>query len=196
MKHVVIAIALFSVACSHGIVKSEYDQDHSARNLTTTLDHQESANSETVGVRSGDLIVQKKQLLTEELRDLMIAVYTLQDQVYGTEAYRTEGALGLLRACKVKLASKYNGGDGKFVWTEPVDRIADKDQDVAVGLDEQKKLVAVSEEYISDRITRFRDYKRILTERRDRIESLVDSCHSDLEAQLYSLSHKESIAGQ
>ena len=51
------------------------------------------------------------------------------------------------------------------MWTEPIDRVTDKEDDFKIGLDEEKKLVGVTEEFLGDRIGRFRGAPQMVTKR-------------------------------
>ena len=93
------------------------------------------------------------------------------------------GLYGVLRDCKLALSDTKNGGDGKLKWTEPIDRVTDKEDEFKVGLDEKDKLVGVSEEFLKDRITRFRGYKAVLQKRQDEYDEKVTICKQELRTQ-------------
>jgi hypothetical protein len=82
----------------------------------------------------------------------------------------------------MQLSDPKNGGDGKLKWTEPIDRVTDKEDDFKVGIDEENKLVGVSEEFLLDRIKRFKGYKSILEKRQDEYEEKVAICKADLKS--------------
>jgi hypothetical protein len=135
---------------------------HKAEKIETNVENGQSLNSETtLGVKDGNMVVQKKVDMNEELRKLQYEVYELEDRVYGNRKYGSLGLYGVLRECKSQLADPKNGGEGKLIWTEPMDRVSDKEDDFKIGIDEQNKLVAVTEEFLKDRIERFRGYKKI-----------------------------------
>jgi hypothetical protein len=118
--------------------------------------------------------------MSEELRKLQYDVYELEDRVYGNRKYGSLGLYGVLKKCKVELSDKKNGGDGKLIWTEPIDRVTDRDEDYKMGLDERDKLVGVSEEFLKDRITKFRNYRNVLEKRQDEYEEKLAVCQVDL----------------
>ena len=156
---------------------------HKARDIETKMERSEAiSGQEKLGVKDGNLIVQKKVEMNEELRRLQYEVYSMEDQVYGNRKYGSLGLYGVLRGCKIELADPKNGGDGKLMWTEPMDRITDKEDEFKVGIDEKQKLVGVSEEFLNDRITRFKGYKQILEKRQDEYEEKVAICQADLKA--------------
>lgn len=136
----------------------------------------------TLGVKDGYMIVQKKVMMNEELRKIQYEVYELEDRVYGSRKYGSLGLYGVLRDCKMQLSDTKNGGDGKLKWTEPIDRITDKEDEFQIGLDEEKKLVGVSEEYLADRIKRFKGYQAVLNKRQDEYEEKVAICKAELKA--------------
>src|SRR5690606_24805551 len=105
--------------------------------------------------------------ISEKLRDLQNAVYSLEDKVYGTRKLGSMGLYGELKACKRKLASRQFGGSGNMMWSEPLDRVTDKEDELKVGVDEKKQLVGLSEEFLKDRLQRFQGYKTILQKRSD-----------------------------
>ena len=154
---------------------------HKAKDIDTSIENSQNLNSETKhGVKDGDMIVQKKVEMNEELRRLQYEVYELEDRVYGNRKYGSLGLYGVLRNCKTELSDPRNGGDGKLAWTEPMERITDKEDEFKIGLDEQKKLVGVTEEFLKDRIDRFKGYKTLLMKRQDEYDEKVAICKTDL----------------
>ncbi|MCC6276614.1 MAG: hypothetical protein IT289_01720 [Oligoflexia bacterium] len=185
MKFIVlITAALFVGACS--------SNPHKAEKVETDMERSDTVSGDTkVGVKDGNLVVQKKTMMNEELRDLQHDVFGLEDRVYGNRKYGSTGLYGALKDCKAKLSDKSNGGDGKLIWTEPIDRVTDKEEDYKIGIDEKDKLVAVSEEFLKDRIKRFREYKRILQKRQDEYEEKVDICKTELKSRQHDKSTAE-----
>ena len=169
--------------CAHNPNKAE--------KIDTDMKSSGVVSGETVGVKDGNVIVQRKNLLSEELRDLQYEVYGLEDGVYGNHKYGTEGLYGVLKKCRLNLSRKDNGGDGKLTWTEPIDRVTDKEDDMKFGIDENNKLVAVSEEFIKDRIDRFKEYKRLLLKRQTEYQDKVDICKAELTSRQYDMAHKD-----
>ena len=70
------------------------------------------------------------------------------------------------------------------MWTEPLDRVTDKEDDFDVGVNNDK-LVGVTQEFLKDRIKRFKDYRRVLQKREDEYQEKVDICETKLKAQQY-----------
>src|SRR5690606_9369413 len=95
-----------------------------------------------------------------------------------------DGLYGALRKCRAKLSRKEFGGNGKLTWTEPIDRITDKEEDLRIGLDDKEKIVGISEEFLKDRIDRFRGYKKILMQREDEYQEKLEICDAELASRL------------
>lgn len=156
---------------------------HKAEKIETKIEKGETiSGEEKVGVKDGNMVVQKKVAMNEELRRLQYEVFELEDRVYGNRKYGSKGLYGALKSCREEIVSKKWGGDGKLMWTEPVDRVTDKEDDFNVGVDEQDKIVGVSEEFLKDRLTRFRKYRQTLQKRQDEYEEKLEICDADLKA--------------
>jgi hypothetical protein len=154
-----------------------------AEKIDTDLKKSSALNGEeSVGVKNGNMIVQKKVQMNEELRRLQYEVYELEDRVYGNRKYGSKGLYGALKSCREETVSKKNGGDGKLIWTEPVDRVTDKEEEFNIGVDEHDKIVAVSEEFLHDRIDRFNKYRTTLLKRQDEYEEKLEICDANLKA--------------
>jgi len=177
------AALVFGAACAHNPNKAE--------NITTQMDRSEHVSGDTtVGVKDGNMVVQRKVAMNEELRKLQNDVYSLEDRVYCNREYHSQGLYGALKSCRMKLTSKEMGGDGKLMWTEPMDRITDKEEQFNIGIDEHDKLVAVNEEFLKDRIARFQGYKQVLQKREDEYQEKLEVCDTDLAARKYDVKKK------
>lgn len=156
---------------------------HKAQKLDTEMKSgQDVSEGEQVGVKDGNMIVQKKVAMNEELRKLQYEVYELEDRVYGNRKYGSKGLYGALKGCREESVSKKHGGDGKLMWTEPMDRVTDKEEEFNIGLDEKEKVVGVSEEFLKDRIARFKKYRQTLMKRQDEYEEKLEICDASLKA--------------
>jgi hypothetical protein len=182
MKHWLLAFSILILAsCS--------SNPHKAEKVDTKLDKSEViSGDDSVGIKGGNMVVQKKVNMAEELRKLQIDVYTLEDRVYGNRKYGSLGLYGVLRDCKSQLAERANGGDGKLMWTEPIDRVTEKEDDFKIGLDEKEKLVGVTEEFLKDRIARFRGHRNTLEKRQDEYEEKLAICQTELKSRVQSKS--------
>lgn len=183
----VIAMAMLAAACA--------TNPHKAKEIETNMEKQAEVSGDTnVGVKDGNLVVQKKVQMNEELRRLQNEVYSLEDRVYGNRKYGSLGLYGSLRDCRRDLTSKKYGGDGKLMWTEPVDRVTDKEDEFDIGIDEKEKIVGVSEEFLKDRIKRFHGYKRVLMQRQDEYEEKLEVCDAAVEAKKFELKKEKEQA--
>lgn len=170
---VLISIEVLFTACA--------SNPNKAKDIETKMDNSQQISGDTaLGVKDGNMVVQKKVMMNEELRKLQYEVYELEDRVYGNRKYGSLGLYGVLRDCRLQVTDTKNGGDGKLKWTEPIDRVTDKEEEFKIGLDEEKKLVGISEEFLADRIKRFKGYKTILNSREDEYEEKVAICKAEL----------------
>lgn len=159
---------------------------HKAKEIDPSMEKQKSLNDEeSVGVKDGDMVYQKKVDMAEELRRLHINVYSLEDRVYGNRKYGSLGLYGVLKKCRGELVHPRNGGDGNLMWTEPLDRITDKEQEYDIGYNKDQ-LIGVSQEFLKDRIERFKGYQKLLQKREDEYREKVDICESKLKTQIYN----------
>lgn len=150
-------------------------------NLETKLDHEQSvAGGQSVGVKDGKMVAIDKSAMNERLRDLENEVHGLEDKVYGSRKLDSKGIYGDLRSCRTKLASRQYGGSGTLIWTEPLDRMTESEDEWKIGLDESGKLVAVQEEYLKERVSRFRNYLKVLEKREDELSHSLEQCRSTL----------------
>lgn len=167
---------------------------HKAEKIDTEMETAAEVSGERVGIKDGNMIIQKKVQMNEELRRIQNEVYSLEDRVYGNRKYGSQGLYGTLKSCRLKLTSKEFGGDGKLMWTEPLERITDKEDEWEVGIDEEDKIVGVSEEFLKDRIERFRGYKKVLQKREDEYTEKLEICDAALRSKEYDMKQKEAAS--
>ncbi|NQZ02031.1 MAG: hypothetical protein HRT45_15325 [Bdellovibrionales bacterium] len=180
---ILAGVCALAVGCS--------SNPHKAKDIDTKMEKKANiSGNENVGVKDGNLVVQKKVQMNEELRRLQNEVYSLEDRVYGNRKYGSKGLYGTLKACRLRLTSKELGGDGKLMWTEPIDRVTDKEDDFEIGIDEKEKIVGVSEEFLKDRLKRFKGYKRVLQKRQDEYEEKIDICDAAVRSKEYEKKSK------
>ena len=161
---------------------------HKAEEIETNMEKkQEVGGGAELGIKDGNMVVQKKVIMAEELRTLQYDVYGLEDRVYGNRKYGSLGIYGVLRTCRSELSDKKNGGDGKLIWTEPIDRVTEKEEDLKIGIDEKEQLVGVSEEFLKDRIERFKKYQKILRGREDEYEEKLSICKAELASRKHDM---------
>jgi hypothetical protein len=186
MKIRVSASVVTSLLVGGCILSACSSNPHKAEKVDTSIDKKGEVTGDTVvGVKDGNMVVQKKVLMSEELRRLQYEVYELEDRVYGNRKYGSDGMYGVLKKCREELSRKESGGTGKLSWQEPIDRVTDKEEELKVGLDDKSKLVGVSEEFLKDRIERFKQYKLVLQKREDEYDDKVRICRADLESRKF-----------
>lgn len=173
-----LGVLVAMIACSHN--------PHKAEKIKTNMEREQTLQDEKVGVKDGNLVVQKKVEMAEELRRIQNEVFELEDRVYGNRKYGSKGLYGSLKDCRTKLTSKEMGGDGKLMWTEPAERITDKEEEFTIGIDEKEKIVGVSEEFLKDRLSRFRKYKQTLQKRQDEYEDKLEVCDAAVKSKTKS----------
>jgi predicted component of type VI protein secretion system len=180
---------LFVAACS--------SNQHKAEKIETAIEKREEITGDTaLGVKEGNMVVQKKVRMNEELRSLQNEVYSLEDRVYGNRQYGSLGLYGVLRQCKADFSDRKNGGDGKLMWTEPVDRVTDKEDEFNIGVDEKDKIVGVKEEFLKDRIARFKNYRNVLEKRQDEYETKLAVCQADLKSRKFDAASAAKKSGK
>lgn len=146
--------------------------------LNTQLQEKQGINgSESVGTNSaGDLVYQKKMNLVNELVKIEDEVTDLQDRVYGSPDYNSKGLYGKALACRKAKALK----TGEMSFIPDKSPVVEEDQ-VRVGQDAQsQKLIALTEENLVKRLERFKEYKKVLFERREQVENYIEKCEVDL----------------
>jgi hypothetical protein len=182
---VALAALSFFSGCSSNPNKAE--------KIATEMDKTSTiSGEESLGIKDGNLVVQRKALMSEELRRLQNEVYELEDHVYGNRKFGSKGLYGVLKDCRLAISDKSNGGDGKLKWTEPIDRVTDKEEEFKIGIDEKEQIVAVSEEFLKDRIARFRNYKLILQKREDEYQEKLDICKAELASKKFKAVKKQA----
>lgn len=171
--NLLLLLSLMACATSHK-EKSE------VKELDTKLEEQQDVNGESLGIKDDSIVIQKKRLLAEELRELQNYTYGLEDEVYGNRKFGSRGLYGVLHDCKAELASKKYGGTGELPYIEPKEQLLEDRENSVFGKDEDNKLVTVSEEFISERIERFKKAREILEKRRVEYELKVKVCRTKL----------------
>jgi hypothetical protein len=182
-----MTLALSVAACSHN--------PHKAEKIETKIENQEVIKpGESLGLNDkGEMIFQKKIQLASYLKDLQVEVYSLETEIYGDDSTGRKGIYGALRDCLDEVRSKKHGGDGK-VAPPPTKDIRTKGEDMTItallekakegkiGLDEKKKLVGVTEEYLLDRTKRFEGYRSVYQDRKEWFNEQNRKCEADLAA--------------
>lgn len=173
MKRRFVVFSLLSFAALIAGCKSN---PHKAEVIETKAE-QESvvAGAEKLGVNAdGDMIYQRKVMMAEEVRKLHNDVNEMEDKVYGTRKYKTQGLHGKYADCLRKLKPEQKADLPKL---DKAERWADKNEDLKIGIDkDDQKLAGVTEEKLKDRIAKFQEYRRVLQDREDEYSENIKSC--------------------
>jgi hypothetical protein len=165
-------VAFLMVSCA--------SNPNKAIQIDTNIDHAQNIGANTdLGIKDGNTVVQRKVLMSEELRTLKIKAYDLEAEVYGGSRYfNNRGLWGVLRDCIFEKAKFENGGEGKLghMPEERVYVIPD-DQEREIGLDEKGKIVGLSEEFLKDALNRYREYIRVLSNRESDYNDRIAACN-------------------
>ena len=124
-----VVAVMFVVGCASNPNKAE--------KVETQLENKGNVKGESVGVKDGNMVVQKKTLMSEELRRIQYEVYEMEDRVYGNRKFGSKGLYGVLKDCRTELADKKNGGEGKLKWLEPMERSTDKEDEYKIVSEEE-----------------------------------------------------------
>lgn len=173
------------VFCVLSAVMAGCSSKNKAKDIDTTVDISAPVRGDSVvGVKDGDMVYQRKIAINEELRRLELDVFDLEARVLGGPRYLdNRGLYGVLRDCRVQLGDARNGGDGKVRWTESREYVTPDDAFSKVGIEDKKRLVGVTEEFLHDRVARFKEYRKTLEKRQDEYETKVKMCEMELQAQ-------------
>lgn len=124
--------------------------------------------------QSGDLVYQEKSNVLQDLVNLENEVMLLQDEVYGTEKYKSKGLYGKVKACRKKQAMKT--GEMKYV---PEKTIVVDDDQVKTGIENgTQKYINWTQEKVVQRIQRYKDYKQKFLDIREELEDFLEKCEN------------------
>jgi len=149
-----------------------------ARNIETKMDRKQELQGEQLGVKDGNVVIQRKVLLAEELRKLQRDVYEKEYSLYGNP----QGSKGMhdqLKECHKKLSDPRIGGSGKLKDIEKPDILTKQESEFKFGIDENDQLVSISEEGLNSRINRFQKYNQVYSERIGEMQGKIEVCEND-----------------
>lgn len=163
---VAVVLSLFSISCA--------SNPHKARLLDDEIDNRtHAANRVDVGLKNGEMISQTKVYLAEELRSAENSAYELEARVYGGHRYLdNDGLYGVLKSCYVsqaKLTGNLTPMSEDRAYIIPT-------EEHELGVDKEKNLVGLRNEYLKDRLARFKQYKEVLLKRQTEYENKIDLC--------------------
>jgi hypothetical protein len=177
MRFILLCLYFFAlVGCSSA---------NKAKDLDTNVEMSAPVRSDSVvGVKDGDMIYQRKVAINEELRKIELEVYDLEARVLGGPRYLdNRGLYGALRDCRIQMGVVENNGDGKIRWTESREYITPDDDFSSVGIEDKSRIVGLSEEFLKDRLARFKSYRGLLEKRQDEYDTKLKSCQLELSKQ-------------
>src|SRR4051812_28526613 len=96
-KNIVSKIVAVSFLGFLGLVTACSHNPNKAEKLDTKIDNADKVVDENIGVKDGNMIVQRKTKMSEELRRLQYEVYEKEDRVYGNAKYGSRGLYGTLK---------------------------------------------------------------------------------------------------
>ncbi|MEK6555181.1 MAG: hypothetical protein AABZ31_08075, partial [Bdellovibrionota bacterium] len=70
----------------------------------------------------------------------------------------------------------------------------DKEDSWVVGLDEKNKIIGVSEEFLNDRLARFKGYKDLLMKREDEYKEKLEICDAEIAEREHQIKEKKEAA--
>lgn len=190
-------ISFLVVSCSSNPNKAE--------KIETTLEKSQSLGNGDMGLNEKDeMVFRRKFKLANYLRDLQSDVYELETYVYGSSTLGRPGQYGALRECRDFVRSKHLKGDGKvspmpkkLILTIKEDAtitdILNKTRDGKIGIDEKKEVVAISDEYILDRIKRFESHKDAYLKQKEQFEEDLRICNADVKEKQFSAGDSSKV---
>lgn len=164
-----------------------------AKDLDTKIEKEEKITSDaSIGVKDGNLVYQKKVMISEELRNLQIKTHELESNLYGGPRYLdNRGYWGVLKDCREQISS-LDGEKGK--WSEKREYVIPESDDVQIGLDDKGKIAGLTEEFLNDRLTRFKNYKSVLESRTEDMQEKIASCKLEMKAKKQKISEQKERA--
>ena len=168
-----VILSLFT-ACSSNPNKAE--------KLETEVEGAEEISAgRTMGKNDdNELITMRKVKLADYVRNLEKEVYELESDLYGDD-YGNKGKWGVLESCLTEENSAELGGEGTYVKMPEKAVLTDReDKFQKIGYDEKKQLVAISTDYLKERIRRFENYKATYKKRRDWYETQIKICQANV----------------
>ncbi len=185
-------IGLILMVMVLGACTSALKKKNEVKDLDTKMENQKQISGDSsLGVKDNTMVVQRKVELAEELRRLENMTYAMEYEVYGNREYGTTGLYGVYRDCKGQVNSTKLGGSGKLIPVEPPAKVINEDKELKFGKDEKGELVGISEEYLSERIERFKKYRKVLRKRRQEYETKVRICENDLKDAQFKMRQKQ-----
>jgi len=196
---------LFFVSLLGILVLACSSNPNKAEKIDTQLEKSETMGNGDMGLNEKDeMVFRRKFKLANYLRDLQNDVYELEAYVYGNNSLGRPGQYGALRDCRDFVRSKHLKGDGKVspmpkkliltIKEDPtITDILNKTRDGKIGIDEKKEVVAISDEYILDRIKRFESHRDSYLKQKEQFEEDLRICNADVKEKQFSAGDSSKV---
>ena len=168
-KILVLLVTFLAVSCS---------SKKKLESVKTEMENQATVDaSTTIGTsQNGETVIQEKTKLVDYLIELERQVYTSEETIYGNRSYGNIGKYGALENCMTELQKKTTGKWGMVELPEKILLTRIGAPKKKAGIDEKKKLVLLSEEEITGRISRFEEYKQTYEDQLDWFDLEIKNC--------------------
>ncbi len=134
------------------------------------------ARNETVGEKDGSIVIQKKMSLEEDMARVRDAINDAESSIYGSSRQDPGGMWLKLKECRKKVSDARLGGNGVPEAMEKWEKISATDPELKYRVEGKKKVVAVSEEQLEDRLGHMKNVKNILDRRYEEFKDKLDAC--------------------
>jgi len=178
---VAVLVALALTGCGSKEKKVSMDEPEK---LDREYVNKTGERSESVGEKGGNIVIQKKVALEEDMTRTKDAIADAENSIYGSSRQDPGGMWLKLKECRRKTADPRLGGNGVPEAMEKWEKPSATDPDVKYRVEDKKKIVAVSEEQLEDRLGRLRNVKNILDRRYEEYRDKLDSCEERYHANL------------
>ena len=132
--------------------------------------------NETIGEKNGGIVIQKKMSLEEDMTRVRDQINDAENSIYGSSRQDPGGMWLKLKECRKKIADARLGGNGVPDAMEKWEKISTTDPDLKYRVEDKKKVVAVSEEQLEDRLSHMKNVKNILDRRYEEYKDKLDAC--------------------
>ena len=177
------AVSKFLFAASTTLFVLACANPNKAQKIDSTGEKMKGIGDNTsVGLnKNGEMISRQKVEMADHLQQLQRKVYSLEEEVYGSDEFGNRGKWGVLKDCMKQAHSKDLGGDGKMHPLPDRRQITKKESQMKIGLDEKGNLVGSSDEFLKERIERFNGYQDILEKDKDFYDDKIQVCQAMIE---------------
>ncbi len=140
--------------------------------------------NEVVGEKGGSIVIQKKVSLEEDMSKVRDSIEETENSIYGSSRQDPGGLWLKLKECRKKVTDPRLGGNGVPDAMESWEKISINDAAQKYRVEDKKKVVAVNEEQLEDRLSRMRNVKSVLDRRFGEFKDRLDRCEEKYHANL------------